>query len=285
MGMRSYGGAFAVVSVGLFLIIPSAWAADDETAEAAVTDAARQHLLETIEATRQTDPALANEMERQLDMLDAGELRLSGDQDEALGAPALDGERLGGVGGDGLLVGPPVEGGGLSEHDPRVQQVQSDPRMQEIREAYESGQLTESQALERTFEVLRDHGMEPAEGREWDHEGMTHEGFERAYERMAPEAREQMERLFEHEGERPGMEHEAFERYLESPERSTESPEHELGDRESDMLERSSEIPERYLESPERASEAPERVSEAPEHDVQPPEFEQEQQYEPPPQP
>lgn len=246
------------VSLGLLLGFASpAWAAD-EAAEAAsaTTDASREQILQTIETTRQTDPALAEEMERQLNLMDSGDLKLSlpeGESDrttlggtEALGAPEL--------------IGPPGEGD-QSGGDPRFQAVQSDPRMQAVREQFEAGSLTEGQAREQIFEVLRDYGIEPAGGRE---EGKTQEGLERAWEHMSPEAHEQMERLYEQGGgERSTTDREAFERLFESTvERSFEAMEHETTSHESTSHEY--EAPTRGFES-----QTPTREYEAPTHEVE----------------
>jgi len=135
--------------------------------------------------------------------------------------------------------------------DPRFQEVHNDPRMQELRDQFESGQMNEGQARDRMFEILRDHGIEPADGREWE-QGGHQEGFERAYEQMSPEAREQMERMFE--GEHPAMERElgTFERMYESPERLYESPE-----RMYESTEHEYEAPTREFETMQREYEAP----------------------------
>ena len=258
MAMRWIVGVMVGVGMTAFCVMPSAWAADGDTAEAAQPGApelTHEQILQDIEATRVTDPELAQEMERQLELLDSGELTVDElERDRVLGAPAGEFPTGGELPMPGV-IGLPVEGGTTSQ-DPRVQEVQSDPRMQELREQFESGQLTEDQARERVFEVLRDHGIEPAEGREWDHEAgesLEHrEEMERAWEQMAPEAREQMERVFEHDGERPEMERE-----FGTPEREFEMPSHEY------------EAPMREYEAP--MYEAPERPSEMPEHDMEPP--------------
>ena len=255
MAMRWIVGVMVGVGMTAFCVMPSAWAADEDTAEAAQPGApelTHEQILQDIEATRVTDPELAQEMERQLELLDSGELTVDElERDRVLGAPA--GEfPTGGELPMPVVIGPPVEGGTASQ-DPRVQEVQSDPRMQELREQFESGQLTEDQARERVFEILQDHGIEPSEGHELDRpegefkEGMTREfehreEMERALEQMAPEAREQMERLYEG----PEMEGHEY-----------EAPVHEY------------EAPMREYEAP--MYEAPERPSEMPEHDMEPP--------------
>ena len=129
MGMRSMLGVVGL-GLGLFLALPSAWAADDEsTAEAApvpttgVDHPSREQILQAIEETRLTDPELAAEMENQLNLFEAGELDLSTERGVRRGT-TQDGEITLGVSG-GIpsagpgagLVGPPVEigtGGGSS---------------------------------------------------------------------------------------------------------------------------------------------------------------------------
>lgn len=222
MERRGMDGMFGGLGLLFFIMMigsPSAFAADgDGVVEAAPshTDAGLEHatrdrILHTIDATRQTDPELAVEMERQLHLMDSGEATLTPSERDLQGgtptAEAASGEVFGVPGGTGApeLIGPPVEG------PANFEQVQSDPRMEDVRRQFEGGQLSEDQAREKVFEVLRDHGVEPNEGREWEHQG---------------ERTESMERLFEHEGERSEALREAFERELGTPERSLETPEH-----------------------------------------------------------
>jgi hypothetical protein len=226
MSMRRLASVVIGVGMQVSVAMPSAWAADGGTAEAAETAAAdmtRERILQEIETARVADPELAQEMERQLELLESGELTLEAlEREGALGGPPVDLS-----GGEGPLPMPVVIGpdGQGTPPDPRFQAVESDPRMQELREQFESGQLTEDQARERVFEVLRDHGIDPMEGREWDHpegglrDGMTpehREEFERMWESMTPEAREQMERMHD------GQEHE-----FEAPMREFDAPMHE----------------------------------------------------------
>ena len=320
MGMRVTSGILGL-SMGVLLAIPSVCAADaDPTAEAAqapTSDATHDQILQAIETTRQTDPELAVEMENQLKLLDAGEFAPQApttDTGLALGAPqagpqAVTGRRLadtlpnGGLVGppvdaggpvSGGLIGPPTEGGTPHGQDPRFDQVQADPRMQQVREQFEAGNLSEDQAREKIVEVLKDHGIEPNNGHEWDHEGVAGEGtlreglgheferggFERALEHMAPEAREQMERLSgEHATEGPERYRETFERESlagAGSQRETESLERTF---EGPQLEHSSETPTREYESSTHEYQASDHTYEAPEHDYQAPPREQEYQY------
>ena len=79
MGMR---WTIGVVTLGarVFLAIPAVSAAADEAAAEAthpLSEENRQQILQTIEATRQTDPELATEMENQLKLLESGQLNLN----------------------------------------------------------------------------------------------------------------------------------------------------------------------------------------------------------------
>lgn len=338
MAMRRLIGLLGVGLTIMVPLIPSAFAADGDTAEAApieamavdspTQDASREHILQEIEATRQTDPELAEVMEEQLKLLEeSGRATLSTSdtgttattsnpfgqwgQGEAatansLGAPGLLGPPIE-IGPQGQPIGQPGEQEGLNDQQRGLfEQVQADPRMQQVREQFEGGQLSEQQAREKVFEVLRDHGIEPNNGREWEQEGMRGEGmtqegvrgelgergegFERAFERMDPNAREQMERLFgEHEasGAREQEQHETFremmerefgtfERTMDSPElqRESETQErmYETPTREMDTMMRETETLERSYETP--TYEAPTREYEAPTYDAPTREYE-----------
>lgn len=248
VGDRVGIGFISFLSVLLLLVmgIPSASAADTEAASADATldGAGREHILQTIEATRASDPELAAEMERQFELMETGEAprETSGDiLGDRLGAPEL--------------IGPPVDTSGNFE------EVQADPRMQDIHQQFEGGQLSEDQAREKMFDVLRDHGIEPNDGHEWEHQGEHGEGLERAFEHMSTEGREHMESM---ERETGPMERMVERESMESMERMVEheSMEHEV------------ESPEREFEAPMRESEAPVRESNAPmpEHDTEAPE-------------
>ena len=318
MGMRVLMGA--AVGMGLLFTMAPVWAADGNTAEAAqagLSDTTREHILQTIEATRQTDPELAAEMEKQLKLLESGQLDVH-DLDAttheglALGAPPAPGTTTAGAGAStggrladtlpnggsvgppvdvggpvgGGLIGPPVDGGTSHGQDPRFEQVQSDPRMQQVREQFESGQLSEDQAREKVFEVLRDHGIEPNNGREWEHGNERGEGFEHALERMDPAAREQLERAYGgHETEAPEKYREIFEREYRSAEPTGE---HESLERafEGPQIEHASEAATREYEAPTHDYQAPERTYEAPEREYQAPQPEsQPHEYQGSPQP
>ena len=239
MGMRMRWMAVLVMLVSILGLAPTnASAANGDTAEAAEVarpDMNREQILQTIETTRQTDPELAAEMERQLELFDSGELDLQ--DHDTLTPPSESADGL--PSGAPELIGPPVETGG-SGQDPRFEAVQSDPRMQELHERFESGELTEDEAREQVFDILRDHGIEPDNGREWEHpEGAFEHGLElergEGFEHMAPEAREQLEHdmlertyeTLEHEYEAPAHEYETLEHEYEAPAYEYEAPEQE----------------------------------------------------------
>ncbi len=314
MGMRRSAAIAGLGIVGALVIgAAAAWAADGDSAEAAeagLDAATREQILQTIEAMKQTDPDLAREMSRQLELMESGEAEmLSGaGRDTALAAPELAGSQTGGeqLGGP-ELIGPPVEGwtGGQyqSPQDAKFQEVQADPRMQELQRQVEAGEVSEAQARETMFEVLRDHGVEPNDGHEWGREGMDMEGmsdrlgaelgergegFEQAWERMAPEAREQMERMFgegmqerEGTGDSHMMEREMMERSMEGAERMMEMErEFSTPMREAPEVMRELEAPTREFEAPTREYEAPEHSDEMPEHEYEAPEMEIQHEYE-----
>ena len=312
MGMRLMMGVFGMGLLFTMSSVPSAWAADgDATAEAAsvepvavdapaiegvdTTDTAREHILQEIEAVRQTDPELAAEMEEQLKLLDSGQLDLTGGTNVAFTAQASEGTTGLLPGSTGLqnsagpqnatgrpgaeLIGPPTEGtgGGMPEYmTPELRD-----QLFNVFDGVGRGELTEDQARGQAEAILREHGIDPREmgqgheGFERDQgngeqRGGSSEGMERAFEQMSPEGREQMERFFESEGssrEFEGQTHEQMEREFETLQR-----EYELAAPES---------PAREFESSQREYEAPQGY-EAPEREYQMPE---QQQYERPPQP
>ena len=319
----------ALIGVGVFFIFMMgmssvAVAADgDGVAEAASSEtgvglehAMRDQILQTIEATRQADPELAVEMERQLQMLESGQLDPRTleirDQELTHGTSPQPGELPGGtplpmpvVDGGGRLIG--SEGGAGDSLPPEARK--------ELEELFRQGtgdpNSEKDRALrEKAGEILEKYGVEPREmeaghegkgeyGRESSHEfgaGLERgEGFERALEQMAPEAREQMERHFGQEREQmegmqrefesaertfeaPTRDYEATPREVESPSREYEAPTHEY------------EAPAREYETPTREYEAPmrETTSEAPQREQQyyeAPEQYREPQYQQPPQP
>lgn len=295
MGMRGFRILALMGSMGVSLTVAClpVHAADGETAEAAevtAADVSHEHILQTIEATRQTDPELAAEMERQFDLYESGRMEaseLSG-RDLAVGAPPESGEGR----SDPRLVGPPVEAGRSGADQAVFEQVQSDPRMQETRRQFEAGEITEGQAREQVSGVLRDHGIEPNNGREWEGAGMGGEsgreqgegGFSRefhnegrfdtegrGYEHMSPEAREQMERFFGPEGD---ADRASFERDSTMQEEGPEGAERDFGrmmEREFGGSERSMEY-ERSMEGMERSFEGPMREFESQTREFESPE-------------
>lgn len=335
MEMRWLTGAVGI-GFGLCLSITPAMAASDSTAEAAPVegrDAGVEQIRSAIEATRQTDPELAKEMETQLHLMETGQisreeltkdaqghegsresqfsmLQAGGTSSGSVGSLQTDvtggAQARGGIDrrmigppvdmgkGDGGLIGPPHEGG--SNGNPKLKEVESDPRMQELRQQVESGQLSEGQARERVFEVLRDHGVEPNNEREWERgagngqdavgrESERGQGTERGMERMAPQAREQMERSMGHESqmersfsqerEQTGSDRGASERELGSHERASEGGsergDREMNSREVSSFERSHETSGRESQPQEREHESFQREApqfEAPQHEA-----------------
>lgn len=304
MGMRRLirGLGLGVVPLALaFLVrLPAVDAADDPVAEAATPPLAEADGGSTPDGAAPdpaevralidgvTDPALREQMLHELQQMEAsgglpqttGDLPApqqgnASDQGQGAGAQASPMDGLPGGEGQGLVAGPTTGGQGDPGRQAAFEAVQQDPRMESIRQQFESGQINEGTARDQMFEVLRDHGVTPDSGREWDpREGTGQDGemgagrewgMERGegMEHMSPEAREQMERMFgEHDAERGGME---FERGS-----MTDPREMEI-----------------YREAPEQYREAPEqyRDYEAPARGFEAPSYEPEREYEAPPEP
>jgi len=253
MGMRWVMWVVAGIGLGLLFVIPSVRAADGDAAQAAVSDVNRDQVLQTIEATRQSDPELAAEMERQLELMEAGEevegperaaehlreaishLETEGKTEEAtrlnevlgklergeitpeqcqLEAREILGEDFEAFERDDLLVGPPVEVG-TGEYLPPEARAQLEKLFQEKG----TGDPTkDAHVREEAERILREYGIEHPD---WEHEGEWEKGDRK--EHMSPEAREQMERF--HEYEHPEVYRETFEREPGTIERAYEAPE------------------------------------------------------------
>jgi hypothetical protein len=203
-----------------------------ESDEGPLSEASREQILSEIEATRQTDPALAAEMEEQLRQLDAGELELhsmNADGGVAPDAPSL--ETSGGLPTDGLLLGPPVDAGTGPTADSLPPEVRA--QLEKLFDEQGTGDPAKDGAVREEAErILREAGIDPREvgpGHEgWDHEGWDREGAEHSWEQMSPEAREQMERFMsEHELEGPMREYEGMTHEYEAPSAEFEAPTHE----------------------------------------------------------
>jgi len=264
MGMRVMLGVFGMGLALTMSSVPSAWAADgDATAEAAFVepvavdtpaiehadamDTTREQILQEIESVRETDPELAAEMENQLQLLDSGELDLTGARDAALTAPTSEGA----TSLPGSATG--QSGGGVGGM-PSAMTPELREQLFDVFDSVGRGELTEDQARGQMETIMREHGIDSREmGQGYEGTEQEHrEAFERAMEQMSPEAREQMEREFE-----------TFQR------------EYELAAPES---------PEREFEASVHEYEAPEAPEgyEAPEHEYEMP---AQQQYEAPSQP
>ena len=292
MGMRSMLGVVGL-GLGLFLALPSAWAADESTAEAAqvptgvteptgATEPTHEQILQAIEATRQTDPELAAEMENQLELFESGELDLRAEGGVPHGT-TQEGEITLGVSG-----GIPNAGEGMPSYmTPELRE-----QLSNVFDRRSGGELTEEQARAQAEAILQEHGIDPREmgpghegtfEHEGDWQGDRGEGFERAYmEQMSPEAREQMERFFsDHEaGEQPTMDREAFEREFGTFEAPTHEYEGTVREYEAPAFEY--EAPAHEYEAPTHEYEAPTHEYEAPTHEYEAPEGPTAPEYEPP---
>ena len=228
MGMR---WSVSVLGIGLSMccVVPPALAVDDEgTAEAAqagLSETSREQILQQIELTRQTDPELAAEMEKQLQLLESGELDLTAEGvDHArgtfgAGTPTGTGNTsttFSSTLPSGGLVGPPVDiGGGGVPGDNLPPEVRA--QLEQLFQEKGTGDPAKDAAVrEEAEKILREHGIDPREigpGEHMSPEALEHMSPE-GLEHMSPEAREQMEQFFsEHEaGEQPTMDRETFER-------------------------------------------------------------------------
>lgn len=304
MDRRLVLGMLCGVMAGLMVAAPSVRAEDGSAAEAAelagnAHEIAREQILDTIEATRQTDPELAEEMERQFELYEADERAFSdvSAREATMGTSpeAAEGRP------DARLIGQLSDVGLSGAGQERFDAAQSDPRMQEAHRQFEAGEIDERRAREQVFDVLRDHGIESNEGREWESMGGEQERGDffrdarnegrydnegRGWERMSTEAREQLERFSGQDGHESDSERATFERESGMPERMFEGHERESGmggERESESPERSYESPEREVEAPTRELESPDRereleTPEAPEREWDAPEVEPEYQ-------
>ncbi len=305
--MRSLTG----IALMFLSIVPSVFAADGDAAPAAgvLDDAGRQQILQTIEATRATDPELAAEMEQQLQLLESGQFDPRAIESEH-GRPggAVPGEALAGALPSSLprggYVGPPVDGGsgiGPRGNESLPPEVRSQLE-QLFREQGTGDPAKDGHVREQAEKILREHGIDPREvgpghegweGRGWqdangdnldDRTGSVGDargrgldrdlldrgaGIERSWEQMSPEAREQLERFY---GDHEGT----------APEAREYEAYRELFEREAGTLPQEHETLERAFEAPT----APVHEYEAPAYEGTPHEPTYEApQYEAPPQP
>jgi len=223
MGMRMSIGVVGMV-LSTFLALPPVHAADDDAAEAAPVETdqvTREQILQEIEATRETDPELAAEMEEQFNLWESGQLDLTAERQVAFEGSTATGGQTGPE-----LLGPPVELG-TTGNMPSYMTPELRDQLFQVYDGVASGQVSEQEARAKAEEVLREHGIDPREMGP-GHEGTSseqREGFERAWEQMAPEAREQMEQFFqEHEGSETTHEYEASEHEYEAPQHEYEAP-------------------------------------------------------------
>jgi hypothetical protein len=186
------------LTLGMCLGLPTAWAADEAVAEASTisfSDVDRGQLLQSIEATRQSDPELAAEMEQQLQSLESGDLNL---RDLGLEGTRAAGESFGGPqsGSRELTAGlpgvtptsiPAFEGGAEPLIAPSGgrsggESLPPDAR-RELQELFQQGtgdpnSSKDRELREKAGEILEKHGIDPREmgtGREGQ-DGTPREG-------------------------------------------------------------------------------------------------------------
>lgn len=212
------------LSVGLWTLsfVPSVWAADEPTAEAAEVGSPTGTTPLDVDQLRaaiatEPDPELREAMQEQLELLESGQLDL--DRELALGAP-----ELGAPGGAPELIGPPVDGNPSTMPDYMTPELRE--QLFNVYDQVAAGGLSEQDARAQAEAILREHGIDPREvGPGHDREFDEH--MREQFEQMSPEAREQMEQYREQmESYREQMEHEfhAPEHEMESMTREYEAP-------------------------------------------------------------
>ena len=289
--MRCVAALLGLSAGALVVGWPSVWAAEETTAETAtrsMSEVDREHVLQSIEATRQTDPELAAEMEQQLQLLNSVGLSLQdlegADRGMALGAAPGAGELTGGLPGATSVPMPVVDTGRGQIGPPGDRSTSGESLPPEARKELEAlfqqgtgdpNSEKDRELREQAHEILERYGIDPREmGPDREDHGEMFQGSERAWEQMAPEAREQMERFY------GGREAESFgrdaashgvEREGMTSERASEAPthEHEGATREFEAPTHEYEAATREFEGAVREYEAPAREFEAPTHDVE----------------
>lgn len=319
MGMRGIAAGL-VVGLSFLLISPSCWAADGDVAEAApltetsATSLDVDHIRAEIEATRLTDPELAEEMAEQLELVESGQLSYEAITQEASRSTegsatgsSLSGERLAGTGGE--MMGTPFTGGfrGSSgettrQGDPAYMTPELRAALQDVYDQVQGGTLSEGDARARAESILSEHGVTEAM-REM---GQGHEGemtspreafgqWERSEEGQRTDAatreqyREMSERYqaeFEHGGGGFGGEREFGERAAERMSHEAHEAERFMSERDSSTTHEGStreyDAPTREYEAVTHEYDAPTSSYEAPEqqqHEYQPPEQQYQQPY------
>ena len=283
MGMRAM---MLVLGVGLCAVsfVPSVWAADEHTAEAAEAGSPSEVTPLDVEQLRsavaaEPDSELREAMQEQLELLESGQLDL--ERELALGAPELGTP----AGGAPDLISPPVNGD--TSHMPSSMTPELREQLFNVYEQVAAGGLSEQEARTQAEGILREHGVDPSEmgGPEHDREfgeQQYKEAFERmspeALEHMSPEAREQMEQY----REQAEQYREQAEQYREQMEQNYSAPEHEFEamTHEYEATTHEYETPTHEYEATTHEYEAPEPMDapegaqEAPEYDApEQPEF------------
>lgn len=249
MGMRGIAAGL-VVGLSFLVISPFCWAADGDAAEAApltetsATSLDVDHVRAEIEATRATNPELAEVMEEQLGLVESGQLSYEAITQEAgrstegsATGSSLSGERLAGTGGE--MMGTPLTGGfrGSSgettrQGDPAYMTPELRTALEDVYDQVQGGTLSESDARARADSILSEHGVteamtSPREAFEqWERsaegQNTSHEMVEQYREQA-----EQYQREFEQHGgtsdEQPEGQSREYETSHESYEASHES--------------------------------------------------------------
>ncbi|MBI4342726.1 MAG: hypothetical protein HY599_05110, partial [Candidatus Omnitrophica bacterium] len=274
MEYRHIGSIVVGVSVVLLVGNASAWAADADVAEAAEPLASDPAVagpsLEQIRAaiTAEADPELKAVMKEQLQLFESGELSANelgvgrDRQDYPSGAQASSGglvpageSSLAGQQPGPDLIGPPIEVGGSRRAGTNIEAELPPEARAELEKLFqEKGRgdpALDQDVREEAGQILEKYGIDPREfgpgPEEFEHE----QGFDRAFEQMSPEAREQMERIYGgHEAEMPEVYREMMEREQNyegmSQGHEVEAPLHEF-----EVMQHEYEAPQQEYEAPQ----------------------------------
>jgi hypothetical protein len=148
------GRVSTVATVIVGMVMASAVSAepmDPMDREVAQVEAEAQ-LRDAIEEARTSDPELALVLEDQLAQVQRGGIDAvqSDEMDLSLG---VDSEMFADAGFSGPM--------GAMTGDPLLDSLDQDPRMAQLREQYDGGELSEDQARDKLFALMREHGVDP----------------------------------------------------------------------------------------------------------------------------
>lgn len=282
MGARRIGSMIVGVSLALCAghvaarAADGAGAAEPGVADHAVADPALEQIRAAVNA--EADPELRAAMEEQFHLLETGQLELT---DREFGRGAAEG-----------VAGAPADAGVGPRGDDHLP-TEARARLEQLFQEEGTGHpALDGEVRAKAAEILKEYGIDPKEfgpGHEGDQErggvgrggdearGREDVGLERAFEQMSPEAREQMERVYQERemgrgGEGPMHEQDAPMRDFEAPTSDAPAHEYEAPTHDVEAPQPDHDAPQHEYETP--AYEAPTQdahAPEQPEHESQPP--------------